>query len=474
MDAPGTTRATRQAGLASVVPGVVSWVRTFALPLGMVAGLTVLYTVLAVRQHLEFRTAGWDLGIFEQAIRGYSQLQPPIVVLKGAGFTLLGDHFHPILVLLGPLYRLFPSAVTLLVVQAFLFALAAFPLVAFAERTLGRRTAVAVGLVYGASFGIASAVGFDFHEIAFAVPLIAFSLSAYGQGRLRAAAAWALPLVLVKEDLGLSVVAVIGVLIALHGARRLGVGLAATGILATAIEVLILLPAANTAGGYDYWTRLASGHSLFAVAVAEPGAKALTVLLTVAVGGFVAVRSPIAVVLVPTLAWRFVGADANYWGTSYHYSAVLMPIVVAATIDGLRRIRRTDARRARRAVVGAMVVAALMLPFYPLARLATPALWATSEHDAAISAALRQIPGSTTVSASDNLIPQLTARDTVTLFGLAPLDRVRPEWIVVDPDSVRHFTVTAAMEQEALEGAERSGYSTVFRRDGVVVLHDES
>nr|WP_280921411.1 DUF2079 domain-containing protein [Streptomyces novaecaesareae] len=57
--------------------------------------------------------------------------------------------------------------------------------------------------------------------MAFAVPLLAFSLTALGDGRPRAAAYWALPLLLVKEDLGLTV-AVIGLLIARRGHRRLG------------------------------------------------------------------------------------------------------------------------------------------------------------------------------------------------------------------------------------------------------------
>ena len=80
----------------------------------------------------------------------------------------------------------------------------------WARRSLGTSAAVTVGVIYGLSFGIASAVGFDFHEIAFAVPLLAFCLSALGQGRLGQAAAWALPLVLVKEGLGVTAVAVIG------------------------------------------------------------------------------------------------------------------------------------------------------------------------------------------------------------------------------------------------------------------------
>src|SRR5690625_6881131 len=55
----------------------------------------------------------------------------------------------------------------------------------------------------------------QFHEIAFAVPLLALSLTALLRGRVAATVAWAAPLVLVKEDLGLTV-AVLGVIIALR------------------------------------------------------------------------------------------------------------------------------------------------------------------------------------------------------------------------------------------------------------------
>ena len=51
-------------------------------------------------------------------------------------------------------------------------------------------------------------IDFDFHEIALAVPLLAFSLSALVRGRVRAAALWALPLVFVKEDQGFTVAAI--------------------------------------------------------------------------------------------------------------------------------------------------------------------------------------------------------------------------------------------------------------------------
>ena len=51
-------------------------------------------------------------------------------------------------------------------------------------------------------------IDFDFHEIALAVPLLAFSVSALVRRRPGAAIAWALPLVFVKEDQGFTVAAI--------------------------------------------------------------------------------------------------------------------------------------------------------------------------------------------------------------------------------------------------------------------------
>ena len=56
-------------------------------------------------------------------------------------------------------------------------------------------------------------IEFDFHEIALAVPLIAFSLSALVRRRPAAAICWAAPLVFVEESQGFTVAA-IGLLLA--------------------------------------------------------------------------------------------------------------------------------------------------------------------------------------------------------------------------------------------------------------------
>ena len=58
-----------------------------------------------------------------------------------------------------------------------------------------------VAVCYGLAPGLGALIGFDFHEVALAVPLLAFSMAAMLRNDHRAAVLWALPLVLVKEDL---------------------------------------------------------------------------------------------------------------------------------------------------------------------------------------------------------------------------------------------------------------------------------
>ena len=86
-----------------------------ALPWLLIAFFSIAYIRLALLNHLQFRT-GLDLGIYGQAMYHVSHFRLPYSTFKEQ--VLWGDHAHFILVLLAPLYRLFPDVRTLLVVQA--------------------------------------------------------------------------------------------------------------------------------------------------------------------------------------------------------------------------------------------------------------------------------------------------------------------------------------------------------------------
>ncbi len=167
-----------------------------------------VYTTISVFRYLRMDPGSWDLGIYTEYVRQLAGLHAPVVTIKGAGFNLLGDHFQPIVALIAPFYRIFPTPVTLLVAQALLTAISVFPVCRAAGELLGTGVSWVIGAAYGFSWGLQQMIIFDFHEIAFAVPLIAFSLSALVRRRPWAAAAWALPLVFAKEDQGFTVAAI--------------------------------------------------------------------------------------------------------------------------------------------------------------------------------------------------------------------------------------------------------------------------
>ncbi|MFE7777039.1 DUF2079 domain-containing protein [Streptomyces sp. NPDC057445] len=448
----------------------------------LAGALFFTYTVLSLRIHERMLSNSFDLGIFEQAIRSYADGHLPVSEVKGPDFPILGDHFSPVLVLVAPLYALWSSPKVLLVTQALLIAASVMPLALWARRSLGSLAAVVIGICYGLSWGIASAVGFDFHEVAFAVPLLAFSLTALANNRFRAAACWALPLLLVKEDLGLTVIA-IGVIIALRGDRRLGIITAASGVAGALLAMLVVLPAFSPTGSYAYtfWLDSPGGGGGLGdllhkstIGLITPQTKVTTLLLVLAPTLFLAMRSPLMWIALPTLLWRFASSNASHWGTSYHYSLVLMPIVFAAFIDALVR-RRSSRSSLRRCLAGCAAITFLLLPQSPFWQLVQPATWRTDPRIAVAHKLMDRIPDGATVQASNKLVPQLTGRTSVSLHGW-PTSRPRPEWIMVDGTVPQHerWPLNPLQERMALDEARSHGYSLVANEDGYVLLQRRS
>ncbi|MFC8241327.1 DUF2079 domain-containing protein [Streptomyces chartreusis] len=415
----------------------------------LAAALFVGYAIVSVGRYRHLGQKSWDLGIFEQVIRSYAHLQAPIADLKGPGFNILGDHFSPVTVLLAPVYRIFPSSITLLVAQAALFALSAVPVTRAAARLLGRRQGLAIGVAYGLSWGLQQAVDFDFHEICFAVPLIAFSLEALLARRWRAALLWALPLVLVKEDLGLTLTA-LALVVAWRArqhsprAARWALGVAVFGVVALALTLLVVIPSFNSAGTYDYWNKVDESGGGGPFDGLDTKLRTLAWLL-IPTTGLLALRSPILLVALPTIGWRFVSAYPQYWGTDWHYSAVLMPVVTFALVDALV-IHRNSTRAWLRSYVqhlpAAVAAASLALTTsLPLADLTEGEIYRKPARVSAIERLLAEVPDGASVEANIAPISRLTSRCRV--FWVSNTHGVEPDFIALDNSRKRYRDVEA-------------------------------
>ncbi|MFG1809166.1 DUF2079 domain-containing protein [Streptomyces sp. NPDC049040] len=451
------------------------------------AAFLALYCALSLSRYRRLDTMSWDLGIFEQAVRGYAHLRAPVADLKGPGFNVLGDHFSPITALIAPFYRFFPTPVTLLVAQALLFALSVVPVARTAAQLLDRGRGLAVGAAYGLSWGVQRAVDFDFHEIAFAVPLVAFSLAAVLRRRWRTALAWAVPLVLVKEDMGAAVV-MIGAVVWLRAGhatvrgpkgggrvRAWALGLAVFGAVASAWEVGWLIPAFH-GPGYDALNHIngdgaLSGH--------VPPVTALRTLLWILLpaGALLALRSPLLLVVLPTLGWRFASHYPENWGTAWHYNAVLMPVVFLAAVDRAAAIgaaapgrRRTPQwlRSCARALPAVMLGAALALSTQlPLADLTHRAAYQVDGPTRAAKKALTRIPDGATVEANVGPLSRLVRRTTV--YWVGQTGGLAPDYLAFENRS--HWLQDPVGYAVQLHPGTR--YSTVADAGGYVVLRRE-
>ncbi|MGA4958700.1 DUF2079 domain-containing protein [Streptomyces lavendulocolor] len=420
-------------------PGLRQRTWTDRAPYLLALALFAAYSTLSVLRYHRMETRSWDLGIFEQAVRGYARLQLPVADLKGPGTNVLGDHFSPVTALLAPAYRLFPTPVTLLVAQAALFALAAVPVTRAATRLLGRASGTAIGVAYGLSWGIQQAADFDFHEICFAVPLIAHSLEALLRGRWRPALLWAAPLVLVKEDLGVTLAAI--ALVVAWRARRTApraaayaLGAAVLGAAATLLTLTAVIPAFNTTGGYDYWTKVGDGPSPLAGADTKLRTLAWLLLPTT---GLLALRSPLVLAAAPTLGWRFLSGDDHYWSTDWHYSAVLMPVLFLALADAADVSRRSPRPWLRtyadRLPACAAAVALALTPSLPLSALTEAATYRKPPRAVEAEELLARVPDGATVEANVGPISRLAGRCRVLWVG--GTGRVTPDWIALDNSS---------------------------------------
>jgi len=248
------------------------------------------------------------------------------------------------------------------------------------------------------------------------------------------------PLVLVKEDLGLTVAAV-GVVLALRGARRRGLGLAAFGLASFALTMTVLIPhfspdgsaSWSRAGGAPGTTTLLQRLANLPMEVVTPGPKATTVVLLLLVTVFLSLGSPLMILVVPTLAWRLVSANENWWGQSYHYDLVLMPIVFAALVDAAMRARRGRWRPlgwyARAAPALALLVGAFFCTHYAFKDLVDPLTYQAPRAEAA-ARVMSHIPNGATVETDLGLIAQLTSRTRV--FFLGNTKPVVPQFVLLD------------------------------------------
>jgi uncharacterized membrane protein len=161
------------------------------------------FSRFSITNHHALRTSTIDLGLYDNIFYQSAHGHP-----LGCSFIKQGyhgsAHFDPILVLLSPLYRLYPRAEFLLVLQSVWLGAGAVPVYLIAREKLGSRlSGVAFAAMYVMYPAVHGANMYDFHSLTLVTPIALFLLYFLETGRLKSYAALLLPTLLVREDIAI-------------------------------------------------------------------------------------------------------------------------------------------------------------------------------------------------------------------------------------------------------------------------------
>lgn len=464
------------------------WLNERKLLLLLTLVATLIYSSFSILHHRHFFSSAFDLGIFDQAIWHYSRFETPYSSIRSnvVNENILGDHFHPILILLAPLYWFTDSVEALLAAQALLFAIPIIPIFLFTEKRLGKLAAYLFALSYSVFWGIQQAVEFDFHEIAFAVPLIALAIYFIDEKRWKAYFVCAGLLLLTKEDLSVLVAFFGFYLITLRQFRK-GLVSIALGIVWFFLAIKLFIPFFSGENGYHYWSYKTFGSDPLSslVTIIKDPLLMIRTLFSPAVKLhtwwymffpflFLAFFSPLIILAIPLIAERFLSDSTHFWAVAFHYTATISPVIVMASADGLTKLTGfVKAVKLRRVIIiaASCIILSLnlyLLPQFPLWNLTSYGYWHRGQSDKAGYAALSLIPRDASVAAQANIVPHLSHRRRIFL--------IRPVLIVPDSEYIIAGRQINPYPFPTFEGIEeylaeqQEDYSKVFERDGWIVL----
>lgn len=486
------------ARLAPLLVAGDAWLRKgqrwSTLVLASTATGALVFAAYALARHAAFNSKAYDLGLHAQVIWNTSQGRLFASSIEVTHY--LGDHVSPIILLIAPLYRLWPDPRGLLILQAIVLASGALPLAWMARRRLAtswHEGAYLASLILALIFLVYPALGFvnrfEFHEEVLVVPLLLLAFACLEAQRLGWMSTALLLALLCKEDIGLTVAA-FGLFAAWRapGRRWVGLAWAGLGVAWSLMALFVVIPAfrgaaSDTLGRYAWLG--ASLPDILQTLVHDPGLAFQHIVgeprrLWMAVKalmptGFLALFSPAILIAAPSLAINWLAGNLYQSSIYFHYAASLIPIVFASTVYALLRARGNAVRALL--LLWLVACAAMAIAFDQFWQPSTgPADWENYSlqrtlDPAAFAEAADLLPEEGSLATTEAYAPHLAERQGLYLLYDPRILRVadQVEWVLVNLGDHR-YGIQPKLSYALLRWiGERRGLTPCFF-DGDVVL----
>lgn len=469
--------------------------RTRSLLWSAVAAYGAGFSALSILRHRSFTTGRFDLGNMVQAIWSTAHGDPlAITNLRGDQISRLAAHVDPILVAFAPLWWLWPSADLLFVTQAVAVALGAVPVFWLARKHLrSERAALGFALAYLFYPAVEWLTLNEFHPVALATPLLLYAFWFLDEERWLPFAACSVAAAACREEIPL-VVAGFGLWYALSRKRWApGLAVAGVGVLWTAVAVGVLIPHFRSGESPAFYARYSevggTPRGIVGTSLTDPVRVLETVFsgrsldyvaeLVLPLAGLALAAPLLLVAALPELAVNLLSANRFQTSIHFHYTAGLIPPLVAGSILGAARLTRGPERRRWGVRLGVGVAALGIAANYHLGPLpvwrflvegsvfqATD--WRASAHDRAAARGVALVPGGVVVSASNRLGGHLSDRRRILSFPVVQ----DATWIAVDEVdgsyADRVAPIPASVQIAWLR--QNPAWRLVYEQDGVLVF----
>jgi uncharacterized membrane protein len=462
-----------------------------AFVIAAMVAFAVLTAVTVIQRHHEYRTYRNDMGNMVQVVDNTAHGR--ILQMTGADgrqINRLAAHVDPIIAVFAIPWLVWPDPAMLLVAQAALVALAAWPVFMLGRRALGDTAAAALcaaaALLYPP---LQFAVLDEFHPVTLVIPLLLFAFVFLEEDRRWLAVPFLVLAALCKEEIPL-VIALMGLYFSLRKRKLWPLLITGAAGLYFLLAVGVVLPHFNGGSSSHFLNRYSGGEesmrSLATGLLTHPWRVATTLLAPSGLAylakllwpfGFTSLASPLTFLIsLPELLINLLSSKPQQHSVAYHYVAAEAPFVIAAMVLGLRRIsgwiaRGSEKTRARGPHRIARLLAAAVVVVAVVATLTTGPVsgarpgWGlvlSPAHRAVIAEALSKVPAGVTVSADNALGAQLSERERITTFPVIG----GVDYVVLD--SQGRYGPWRARALKKLRAD--PDYELVFSREGVLVF----
>lgn len=316
----------------------------------------ILYGAICWIQYANLRN-GIDLGTYTQILYNISSFHafPPFNSILGE--SAWGDHAHFIMIVLAPLFALYPHDITPIILQILAIATSGWALCDIAYRRFKNIFfAYAILIAYLLFFGIQYALSFDIHANVFTCAFLAWLFWAYETDKKKTYWILFALTLLTREDAALFTgafgfyVAAVSLFPAPYGRNR-GLGImtlcfSIAYFLVTTYSIMPALQENHTALAYfDIDKRIFFHPVKLFENMFDDSVKVRTFTNSFGSFSYLPLFSPFSyLATAPNFIARFLSGEQQRWGMKLHYSASLASILAYGSILGTATIMRIARR----------------------------------------------------------------------------------------------------------------------------------